>query len=70
MAYNKKNYRSSSKTTTVPCSCGGQAKLTSKKNYTHGKKSTSLTSWFYKCKTCKKITYNKQEGGKYEPRRK
>jgi hypothetical protein len=52
-------------TKTMGCSCGSEAKLSSKKNYPFGVKSKGITSWFYKCKSCKLVTFqDKDMGGK------
>ncbi|NCO11280.1 hypothetical protein GW924_01590 [Candidatus Pacearchaeota archaeon] len=42
---------------TIGCSCGGEAKLSSRRNYPFGAKSDPVTSKFYKCKSCKKIKH-------------
>jgi hypothetical protein len=65
MAFNRRYRREDQRSKTSSCSCGGEAKLTSRKNYPFGKKSGSVTSWFYKCKSCGKCIYsNKVSGGK------
>ncbi|NCN99378.1 hypothetical protein GW923_04345 [Candidatus Pacearchaeota archaeon] len=57
MAYNRR-FRGSGRSKEIGCSCGGTAKLSSRKNYPYGKKSDSVTSWFYKCKSCGALTFN------------
>lgn len=65
MAYQKRYNQSTQTTKTVNCSCGGKAKMRSKKNYPFGRKSKGITSMFYKCVDCQKVTFiNKTEGGK------
>ena len=65
MAYTRRFNRDSSKERTSRCSCGGEAKITSKRNFPFGRNSDSVTSWFHKCSSCNKITFiNKDEGGK------
>ena len=48
------------------CSCGAKAKLKSRKNYSHGKKSRAVTSQYYQCEKCGKIKFDieKQKGGR------
>ncbi|MFH1802485.1 MAG: hypothetical protein ABH864_03465 [archaeon] len=52
----------------VSCACGGNARLSSRKNYPFGEKSTSITSWFYKCPSCKKVTFSSQNSTDQRPR--
>ena len=53
------------KAKSISCSCGGEAKLKSKKNYPFGKKSASRTTWFYKCKSCNKVIFlDNSKGGR------
>jgi len=64
MAYNSR-YNKNVRARNIDCSCGGNAKLSSKKNYPFGKKSKAITSVFYRCNSCNKITsLNKDTGGK------
>jgi len=48
------------------CSCGAKAKLKSRKNYPHGKKSKPVTSKFYQCEKCGELKFvnEKQKGGR------
>lgn len=48
---------------TKTCSCGGVAKMGSRKNYPFGKKSDAITAKFYKCKSCSKMTFIDGKGG-------
>jgi len=65
MAFIRRYQRQNSRETTIICSCGSEAKLSCRTNYPFGKKSKRVTSWFYKCKSCKKMTFlNKEAGGK------
>jgi hypothetical protein len=60
----KRNFRREAPVTSVACSCGSQAKLSSRKNYPFGKKSKGITSKFFKCKSCKNISFlDKVAGG-------
>ncbi|MBS3099018.1 hypothetical protein J4462_02295 [Candidatus Pacearchaeota archaeon] len=64
MAYNRRFNRDNIRTKTVNCSCGGEAKQYSKRNYPFGRNSDSITSRFYKCAICKKVTFiNDEKGG-------
>jgi hypothetical protein len=65
MAYNRGNNRAQSREKTIACSCGGNAKLTTKKNFPFGKKSKGVTAMFYKCISCKNRSYlDGDKGGK------
>jgi len=65
MAFTKRYQRNNPSMKTISCACGSKAKLCSRKNYPFGRKSGSITSWFYKCLSCKKIIFlNKDTGGK------
>jgi len=65
MAYGRRFGRVFAREKMIGCSCGAQAKLGSRKNYPFGRKSDSVTSQFYRCKSCRKITFlNKNAGGK------
>jgi hypothetical protein len=46
----------------IYCSCGGKAKLVTRKNYPLGRNSKARILRFYKCEKCNKITFiNKLE---------
>ena len=65
MAFHRKFRGENLRTKTIGCSCGGMANFSSRRNYPFGRKSDSITSKFYKCKSCKKITLlNIDKGGK------
>ena len=65
MANNRNFRKPNTPAKVVTCSCGGQAKLCSRKNYPFGKKSRGILSVFYKCGSCQKLRYvNKIAGGK------
>ncbi len=67
MAYNKKrnNNRNNERAKAVNCSCGDKARLSSRKNYPFGRKSDSITRWFYRCISCKKTMFvNENKGGR------
>lgn len=65
MVNNRRFNRGFTREKLAGCSCGGQAKLRSRKNYPFGRKSDSITSWFYGCKSCKKMVFiDKDAGGK------
>jgi len=40
----------------MQCSCGGDSKLSKRRNFPHGRKSDGVTYIFYKCKVCNKET--------------
>ena len=64
MAFNRRyNNFGNTREKRISCSCGGNAKLSSIKNYPFGKKSKGRTSWFYKCTSCKKRTQANSKGG-------
>lgn len=48
------------------CSCGSQAKLKTRRNYPHGKKSKAIVSQLYECEKCGnlKIVADKKKGGR------
>ena len=65
MAFNRRFPRNNVREKNISCSCDGNAKLSSRKNYPFGRKSKGVTSNFYKCKSCNKITFvNKEVGGR------
>lgn len=65
MVVRRKNFGTPERIKTVNCSCGGKAKLCSRKNYPFGKKSGAKTSWYYKCSSCNKNVFpNDNKGGK------
>jgi len=58
MAYKRRyNGGQNTREKVMGCSCGGKARLSSRKNYPFGKKSTGITSRFYKCSSCKNTTF-------------
>ena len=61
MAYKNKYNRANYPAKTIVCSCGKTAKFCSNKNYPFGKKSKAIISKFYRCLTCKKITFQAKE---------
>ena len=62
----RNKYRRFTTTKEINCSCGGKAKLGSRKNYPFGKKSKPKRTKFYKCKTCGNvmISNNNEKGGR------
>ena len=61
MAFDKKFGRRDFKEKSITCPCGSPAKLSSTKNYPHGKKSKVVISQFYRCLSCKKITFPRKD---------
>jgi len=61
MVFNRNFNRSNLPQKFVGCSCGGEAKLFSRKNYPFGRNSKSVKSRFYKCKSCDKVTFLEKE---------
>lgn len=51
----RNNFRGPQIEKEIGCSCGGKAKLGSRKNYPFGRNSDSIRTKFYKCKSCEKI---------------
>jgi uncharacterized protein with PIN domain len=57
MAFQRRFGQDNVRAKTMRCSCGGEAKFRSKKNYPFGKKSSAVKSQFYKCPKCNKATF-------------
>ena len=51
---------------TIRCSCGSRAKIKTRMNYPHGKKSKAVKSTFYKCDKCGEVKFatREQKGGR------
>ncbi|MAG38219.1 hypothetical protein CMI45_02445 [Candidatus Pacearchaeota archaeon] len=65
MAFNRNFRGRNTREKTISCSCGSRAKLSSRTNHPFGKKSGGITANFYKCNSCKNVTFiNKTVGGR------